>query len=127
MISVPLSAVAAETAPSAFSLQTLILGVLTVLIAYALIAIAGLRRQLAELSVPAKPAPVQSAPAAAPQPSAGMTPELLAVIAAAIHVTLGDTRHRIVSLSPASQVRADQTSAWSVEGRRQVFQSHKVR
>jgi len=47
--------------------------------------------------------------------------EIVAVIAAAVHVTLGD-RHRIVAVE-----RLNETNVWSLEGRRQVFQSHQVR
>jgi len=119
-----------ETTPSALSPQTIILGLLVVAIAYALVAIAGLRRRVEDLSAPRVPAPTSSAPAASPKPTPArdeLTPELIAVIAAAVRVTLGDTRHRIVSLSSANQIHGDNRSAWSVEGRRQVFQSHVVR
>ena len=130
MTSASLFTLAIETSPSALSLQTIILGLLAVAVAYALVAIAGLRRSLDELSAPRTPAPSPAAPVAAPKPAQArdeLTAELIAVIAAAVRVTLGDTPHRIVSLSSANQVLADQRSAWSGEGRRQVFQSHVVR
>jgi hypothetical protein len=49
-------------------------------------------------------------------------PEIAAVIAAAVHLALGPD-HRIVEIAPVS---VDQTP-WSMEGRRQIFESHKVR
>lgn len=110
-----------------FSLQSILLGVFAVAIAYALVAIADLRRRLAGLSAPLNPAPAspKPGPSSKPAPADGeLPPELIAVIAAAIQVTLGGVRHRVVSVSTGNQ--ADR-SAWSVEGRRQVFQSHNVR
>lgn len=47
-------------------------------------------------------------------------PQIRAAIAAAIFVTLGHN-HRIVTISPT------QSLLWSREGRRQVFDSHRVR
>ncbi|MFT3869844.1 MAG: hypothetical protein QM715_15445 [Nibricoccus sp.] len=49
-------------------------------------------------------------------------PHTVATISAAIHTTLR-ARYRLVSIGHASSDR----QAWSVEGRRQVFSSHKVR
>lgn len=46
----------------------------------------------------------------------------VAAISAAVHTTL-NARARILSIGEAHANR----QAWSVEGRRQVFQSHKVR
>jgi hypothetical protein len=69
-------------------------------------------------SSPAAPAKL-SAPA--PQVSSGeIPPQIRAAIAAAIHATHGHT-HRIVSVAPV------QSLLWSREGRRQVFDSHRVR
>jgi Na+-transporting methylmalonyl-CoA/oxaloacetate decarboxylase gamma subunit len=55
-------------------------------------------------------------------------PELLAVIAATIH-TLIRTPHRIVSAKRvvASSPTSWYPSAWSAEGRRDIFESHHVR
>lgn len=49
-------------------------------------------------------------------------PETVAAISAAIHTTLRG-RHRILSVGEINVQR----QAWSLEGRRQVFSSHKVR
>jgi hypothetical protein len=48
--------------------------------------------------------------------------EILAAIAAAIHVTLAG-QARIVGVTPAH----NEDRVWSLEGRRQIFHSHKVR
>jgi Na+-transporting methylmalonyl-CoA/oxaloacetate decarboxylase gamma subunit len=55
-------------------------------------------------------------------------PEIVAVITAAVYSEISDS-HRIISIQPAvGQTRADlYRQAWSFEGRRQLFGSHKVR
>lgn len=72
-----------------------------------------------------KPAVSSAAPApaaAAPQvPAGGLTPELLAVISAAVHVTLGAN----AQLKAVLPVEPNPT--WAHEGRRQIFASHQVR
>ena len=59
----------------------------------------------------------------APQPTAAINPaddpQLVAILAAAAHVTLGRAA-RIVSIRPAQ-------GDWSAEGRRQIFASRRVR
>lgn len=50
-------------------------------------------------------------------------PEIKAVIAAAVACTVHET-HRITEIRPASN---RWVQAWSIEGRRQIFQSHQVR
>lgn len=59
----------------------------------------------------------------AEQPRGALSPELLAVIAAALHVSLR-TPHRIVSITELDEMRL---MTWSEEGRRQIFSSHKIR
>ena len=58
-----------------------------------------------------------------------ITPEIVAVVAAAVHALIQEP-HRILSISQAGD-RAGQLTqeiqAWSMEGRRQIFQSHRVR
>ena len=121
---------ATETAPSAFSFQSILLGLFAVAIAYLFMAVASLRRRLAEIP-PAAPAPrAVVTPPPAPQTAPindELAPELLAVIAAAVRFTLGDARFRIVALSAADQQHTIQTSSWSAEGRRDVFLSHRLR
>ncbi|MDP0497193.1 MAG: OadG family protein [Verrucomicrobiota bacterium JB024] len=68
-------------------------------------------------------APAKAAPAAAPAaaaPAGGISPELVAVIAAAVHTTL-ERPHRILS------IRSTSDKHWAAEGRREIFRSHKVR
>lgn len=48
-------------------------------------------------------------------------PEIMTVLAAAVHATYG-ARARIIRMSEEHDV-----SAWSTEGRRQIFLSHAVR
>lgn len=50
-------------------------------------------------------------------------PEVVAVIAAAVHATVRQP-HRIVRINPP---HSPWLQAWSAEGRRQIFQSHSVR
>lgn len=65
-------------------------------------------------------------PAAAPhRVSTGVEPEIAAVIAAAVAV-LVDRPYRLVSVQPAS-IPTPYMNVWAVEGRTQIFQSHKVR
>ena len=58
-----------------------------------------------------------------------LTPEMFAAIAAALHVVIKE-RHRIVSIyemTPMSEGASLNLMSWSVEGRRQIFFSHRVR
>lgn len=75
-------------------------------------------------SIARRAAAPRPAPAARPADgTTGLPPETLAVIAAAVAVTL-QKPHRIV------QIRATPNAwlqAWSLEGRRQIFHSHTVR
>lgn len=57
---------------------------------------------------------------AAPAEKSAIPPQLVAVVAAAVHVSLGKVPHQIISIKPADP-------SWSREGRRQIFDSHRVR
>lgn len=73
--------------------------------------------------VPAAPvAPADSAEVGA-SGTEEISRELRAVISAAVYVSLKGS-YRILEINPATSV---QTQAWSMEGRRQIFQSHRVR
>jgi len=79
----------------------------------------------------ATPAPVvaASAPVApAPAPVAeGEDPTLLAVLAAAVAATLGPNA-RIVGVNPVLQGQSiSAITAWSMEGRREIYLSHRIR
>jgi hypothetical protein len=67
---------------------------------------------------PQTSAPVAARPATAGQPS----PEILAVIAAAVHTAVG-TSSRIVSIATDD----DDANVWAVEGRRAIYATRKVR
>ncbi len=71
--------------------------------------------------------PQQSA-AAAPADN-GFTPEVLAVIASAVAVTLGSKARitAVVPIKPATPSVEMLMQQWSVEGRRQIYSSHQIR
>lgn len=58
-----------------------------------------------------------------------LSPEIAAAIAAAVHVTFGASATvTSVSLQPAQPVSVENLMlTWSLEGRRQIYTSHKVR
>ncbi len=62
-------------------------------------------------------------------PAAGPSPELFAVIAGAVYATLGPkARVASVQVPVAAVVAANApTVPWSLEGRRQIYASHRVR
>lgn len=66
---------------------------------------------------PAKPAKPSAPPAEASEDA--ISPEILAVIAAAVHATVGP-RRRIVSVHRHNP-------AWNQAGRQQILQSHQIR
>ncbi len=72
----------------------------------------------------AGPASPVRTPASAPAPAGQPSPEILAVIAAAVHTTLGRSA-QIVSVSTDE----DETEAltWAAEGRRAIYATRKVR
>lgn len=57
--------------------------------------------------------------------STGLAPEIAAVIAAAVAVAL-DRPYRLVSVQPVP-IQTPFMNVWAVEGRTQIFQSHKIR
>lgn len=74
------------------------------------------------------PETVKSAPSLPALPP-GISPETLAIIASAVNVTVGpNARVRTVEVvpTPAPSVEALMLQ-WSLEGRRQIYTSHKVR
>ena len=131
----PLSIAAADTAVEPVSIQTAALLFLVVAVIYCVRVLSSLRARVADLEAARStaadtPAPLALAPVAAPapasQPTAALSAELLAVIAAAVHVALPLGRYRIAGIAPATHAAADH-HAWSLEGRRQIFHSHNVR
>lgn len=82
------------------------------------------------VAAPAAPAPVATPAPAAPAPAAESDDSaLLAVLAAAVAVTLGP-KARIVGFSPAQGSHGTMVpanTAWSMEGRREIYLSHRIR
>ncbi len=70
-----------------------------------------------------QPAPAPSAAATTPGQAvpAEVPPEILAVIAAAVHVMTDGQPHRIITVTPH-----DPSFDWAREGRRAIFASHKT-
>jgi hypothetical protein len=98
-------------------------------IAVFLVFVALLGRWLAATHPDAPPRPV-SRPAPAPTVSLDIPPEITAVIAASIATVLG-ARARVAAVAlvpgptnPSVEMLMQQ---WSMEGRRQIYSSHKVR
>jgi hypothetical protein len=58
--------------------------------------------------------------------SGAVAPEIVAVIAAAVAVTLGGRAHRVMSVQPV-QPSSPYINVWAVEGRTEIFHSHKLR
>lgn len=121
------ASVQADTAAAPVNFQTTLLVLLVVAVVFCARALSQLRSRLAKLeeSHSASVSPHRPAAPAASSPipvSTGPSPQVVAAIAAAIHVALGG-RHRLVGITPAH----DNHHVWSTEGRRQIFHSHRVR
>jgi hypothetical protein len=64
---------------------------------------------------------------ASPVPAAGLSPETLAIIASAVNITYGPhARISAILPTPVPSVEALMLQ-WGLEGRRQIYTSHKVR
>lgn len=112
-----------ETSADLVDFRTALLLILTGGLLFLAKATADLYRRIQTIESGNSPeAIVPNQPSVAPVSPAGerIAPEILAVISAAVAVSMKGTPHRIVAISPAPQ-------AWSLEGRRQIFQSHTVR
>ena len=66
--------------------------------------------------------------AASAQPAVGpIEPEILVVVSAAVAAVLRN-EHRIVAVSVSTNMSStDPTLLWSLEGRRQIYSSHRLR
>jgi len=93
-----------------------------------LFAVAGVGRWLAAThpDAPAKPVAPAGVPAAAP--ARAEAEAIAAAIAAAVHVTLGASA-KVTSVTPVPPAVSVENLmlTWSLEGRRQIYTSHKVR
>lgn len=107
----------AESAAQPVSIQTALLIILGIGLLWAAQSLAALHRRVDQLSAAQKP---RSTPKPA-VPSGSISPEVLAVITAAVYESLGSD-HRIVSINADGQ-----NPTWSMEGRRQIFSTRKVR
>ena len=108
----------AEPAAQPISVQTALLIILGIALAFAFSSLARLHRRVDALHAARAPRR-QPAPVAAP--GGDIPPEIVAVISAAVHESLGEGNH-IVAISIETQ-----DNAWSLEGRRQIFSSRKTR
>jgi len=131
----PLSISTADAAVDPVSLQTAGLVFLVVAVIYCVRVLSTLRARVADLEAARSPATDSPSPHPAPSavvhpstvtPVATLSAELLAVITAAVHVALPVGRYRIAGITPAAHAATDH-HAWSLEGRRHIFHSHKVR
>jgi hypothetical protein len=113
-----------------FGNQWLALGVILIGVGVFLMGVAAVGKWLAATHpdpVPAKPEP-NKAPEPAPlAPADELTPEVFAIIAAAVAVTFGN-KARIAGIKTAAFPSVETLmQQWSLEGRRQIYSSHKVR
>jgi hypothetical protein len=138
-----LSPVLAQSGQPLLGNQWLALFVILGSVTAFLLAIAAVGRWLAAThpAEPAKPAPTAApaesavtaplaspAPLVAPATNPETSVEVFAAIAAAVAVTLG-ARARVLAINAAASEPVAETSRlqWSMEGRRQIYSSHKVR
>ncbi len=114
----------AETGRPLFGSMWLASLVVAAAIAFLLVAVALVGRWLA--ATHPDPVPVMAPPT---PPDSRLSPEILAIIACAVNVTLGSrTQITAVSLSTAHAPSVEALMLqWSLEGRRQIYTSHKVR
>lgn len=84
---------------------------------------AKLKAQEAAAKAAAAPAAPAAAKAAVTAPAArnGLTPELVAVIAAAVDTALDGRSHRILDIKQKA------ATAWALSGRTEIYASHRLR
>lgn len=110
----------AEPAAQPVSIQTALLIILGIGFLFAARSLADLHRRVDALAAKARPKKSQNA--ATPLSSGTLSPEIVAVISAAVFEAIGSD-HRIVSITSPRQ----DNPSWSQEGRRQVFAGRRVR
>jgi hypothetical protein len=126
MITFPLASAAAATSSESISVERAWLLLLTAGLFYGLKLIRDLNQRIG--SAPTSPSHL-STPALSPIATSSpvtpdvIAPEILAVISAAVHVTLAG-QFRVIGVVP---IAANEARTWSVEGRREVFRSHQLR
>ena len=117
-----------EGAAAPIDFQTALLLVMVVCLAFMAKALADLNRRVRDLAEGRSAARSLAAPSRDRAPSPPATgvappPQTLAAISAAVYAAM-DHRVRIVAVD---EVSAEQSRTWSLEGRRQIFTSHRVR
>ena len=115
--SVVVTLATAEPAAQPISVETALLLILGIALLFAFKSLAHLHRRVDALHAAKTPKRNNASPAQ----SSGLPPELLAVISAAVFESLG-ADSRIVAISLENE-----NHTWSMEGRRQIFGSRKVR
>jgi len=75
-------------------------------------------------AAPQKAAAATPPPAAATAAPGELSPQLIAVISAAVHVAIAGRPHRIAAVVPTP---VESELDWAREGRRTIFASHKTR
>jgi hypothetical protein len=108
-----------ESPTSLIDFKTALLLIVTVALFAVSKKLVGLHRRIEVLETTP---PFPSASSNPTKPDDTIAPETVAAISAAVHTTLR-SRLRILTVGQVSAAR----QAWSAEGRRQVFDSHKVR
>jgi hypothetical protein len=115
----------APTSTPAISVSTALLLIAVGLLVFVAKAIADLRTEVEDLRerlTARPPSPLEHASPVTTGPQDEIDSTLRAVIAAAVHTTMADQPYRIVAVAQSTH-----DAGWSLEGRRQVFQSHQVR
>jgi Na+-transporting methylmalonyl-CoA/oxaloacetate decarboxylase gamma subunit len=125
---IPILAVAEKASTSIMDAVPHLAGMLMVMLTLATLwGVCAITAKLVQMFAPepaAAAAPVArpaAKPAGAPQPTApdGVTPEIVAAIAAAVATVTGQS-HRIISIKPMS-------TSWEKAGRHSVLTSHRIR
>ena len=119
---IPILAVAEKAHVSVMDALPHLVGMLMVLLTLAALwGVCALSAKLIKtlMPEPSAPAPKPAGAPAPPSASPGITPEFVAVVAAAVTTATGRT-HRIVSIKR-------QSTDWEKAGRQSVLSSHKIR
>jgi hypothetical protein len=126
------SQISAPSAEPSISVQTALLLIMAAVLAVVVKELVGMRRRLTKLerqtrapsALNSSPTATAASPTVAPAVApGGLDGETMAAISAAVYMSYG-SRSRILAIMAPTP---DHVKEWSAEGRRQVFQSHRVR
>lgn len=118
-----------ESAAAVIDFQSALMLVMVVCLAFMAKALADLNRRVCDLTEtrPGMPATAGSSAGrpttATPPADVALMPATLAAITAAVYATF----EHPVQIIAVDEVTAEQARHWSLEGRRQIFTSHRVR